>query len=69
MQPEEMTDEQLVGPRSITQCVEASDGGWECVLSCGHEIVMVGAAGGYGATGLRAMREFSDRQKEGQCRD
>jgi xanthine/CO dehydrogenase XdhC/CoxF family maturation factor len=38
---EEMTDEQLVAARSITECLEASDGGWECVLSCGHQIVMV----------------------------
>ena len=68
MQLEEMTDEQLVGPRSITQCVEASDGGWECVLSCGHEIVMVVQPVAMELPG-GAQCVLSDRQKEGQCRD
>jgi hypothetical protein len=39
--PEEMTDDELIGPRSITGCVEGDDGSWECVLSCGHEVVFV----------------------------
>jgi hypothetical protein len=37
----EMTDEQLVGPRTITACVEVGDGSWEAILSCGHEVVFV----------------------------
>jgi len=41
VKPEEMADDQLVEPRSITACVEADDGSWECVLSCGHEVVFV----------------------------
>ena len=41
MTPNEMTDEQLVEPRTITACVEVGDGSWECILSCGHEVVFV----------------------------
>jgi hypothetical protein len=36
-----MTNEQLIEPRDITSCVEAEDGGWDVVLSCGHQAVFV----------------------------
>lgn len=36
-----MTDEELAGPKSITICTEDDDGNWECVLSCGHEVLFV----------------------------
>jgi hypothetical protein len=42
MTPEEMTDEQLVEPKEIITSVEAGDGSWEVILSCGHELVLLG---------------------------
>jgi hypothetical protein len=41
MTPEEMTDEQLIEPKAIAVCVEAGDGSWEVILSCGHELVFM----------------------------
>jgi hypothetical protein len=41
MTPEQMTDEQLIAPKTITSCVEVEDGIWDVVLSCGHEAVFV----------------------------
>jgi hypothetical protein len=34
-------DEQLIAPKTIASCVEAADGSWDVVLSCGHEAVFV----------------------------
>lgn len=36
-----MSDAELVGPRTITSCRDVGDESWECVLSCGHETVLV----------------------------
>lgn len=36
-----MTDEELVGPRTIVECAESADGGWDVILSCGHAAVFV----------------------------
>jgi hypothetical protein len=41
MTPEEMTGEQLLAPREITACVEATDETWSVTLSCGHETVFI----------------------------
>lgn len=36
-----MTDEELVEPKTIVECVEADGGGWDVILSCGHAACFV----------------------------
>lgn len=41
MNYDHMTDDELVGPRTITECIEHEDGGWDVTLSCGHKATFV----------------------------
>lgn len=37
----DMTDDELVGPRTIISCTECGDGTWDVALSCGHDATFV----------------------------